>query len=192
MSIFSRRKIEIDPEDHELVAMMSAQNSETTLFQTETINITKISQDLNNENQIERTRKRDYRPSRMSDSFMTATFKPKQEEKNEQSAVLAEYRRIQEELEELEQIRPLDADFQFEKQVDIDPEVTAPSKQRKRNVTSEIDPQELDEYMIKTKKVNRLMVSLIIAAIVIVAAIVIIILIFNLRRSGQASPLGGV
>lgn len=194
MSIFSRRKIEIDPEDHELVTRMSEQSSETSLFQTEAINITKITQELQkkSERAPKRSRREDYRPSRMSDSFMSARLKPIEQTENvpKQSEVLAEYRRIDAQLNEIDQVRKTEVPQKREKKRDKKENRVelVPSS----NVTSQLDQKELTEYMQKTHRINRLMVSLIVAAIVIVAVIVIVVLILNLRKSGQTSPLGGV
>lgn len=188
MSIFSRRKIEIDPDDHELVKNMSAQSSETKLFQTETINITKITQDIRNQDikNTRKSKKKEYRPSSMSESFMPTSLK--QKEKSAKQLSTTEYIRIEDDEERIEDIRPLDAKIQFET------EIEHPVVYQRQNggITSELDQVELTDYMQKTQRVNRLMVSLIVTLIVVVVAIAIIVVILNLRKSGQSSPLGGV
>ncbi|MGL4663116.1 MAG: hypothetical protein ACRCV7_05500 [Culicoidibacterales bacterium] len=190
MSIFSRRKIEIDPDDHELVKNMSAQSSETKLFQTETINITKITQDIRNQ-EIKSTRKnkkKEYRPSSMSESFMPTSLKQKESlKKSPKQLIPTEYIEIDDE-EIIEDIRPLDAKIQFATEI----EHPVVYQRKDSGITSELDQVELTDYMQKTQRVNRLMVSLIVTLIVVVVVIAIIIVILNLRKSGQSSPLGGV
>lgn len=188
MSIFSRRKIEIDPEDRELVRNMSAQNSDTSLFQTKTINITKISQNTEAKQQPElrhrKSKKQNKKPSKMSDSFMPSTFQEKE------LRTYPERDFLEETIVESEFIRPLDAKINIEDEtIQIAPLEIVTGK---KGITSELDQEELTDYMHKTDRVNRVMVSLIVGAIVIAVVVIIIILILNLGKSGQTSPLGGV
>lgn len=191
MSIFSRRKIEIDPDDHELVKNMSAQSSETSLFQTQTINITKISQEretgkrsAHNDRQ---KKNQHFKPSKMSDSFMPSTL-----QKEDDFPLPPSTNFIDEDtIVDHQFIRPLDAQAYQEEETPffIEPEIT---NERNKGITSELDQKQLTDYMQKTTRINRLMVSLIVGVIVIVVIVIIIMLILNLGRSGQTSPLGGV
>lgn len=190
MSIFSRRKIEIDPEDHELVKNMSAQSSDTTLFQTKTINITKISQEIQEQSEpqnarLRKNKKATFKPSKMSDSFMPSIGQKKWSGQEEQISILEE-----ETIIERAFIRPLDAKPNIEEETI--PIMANTLSEKSGGITSELDQKELTDYMHKTDRINRLMVSLIVGAIVIAVIVIIVILILNLGKSGQTSPLGGV
>lgn len=193
MNIFSKNNVHIDPDDQELIKKLMAgekveETTENNQFQDKMNQLEK--EDITfNHKRI--SRKEKYRPSKMSDSFLSFSPKNKDPQKREQSFSKRELEQFDTQYE-MEQPRPakkekaLDEPHTFEV---VEKKVNVVNKE---SVTAKIDTKELEDYMHKHTRVNRLVVSIIVGVIVIVAIIVIIYLIMNLRKAGQSSPLGGV
>lgn len=193
MSVFSRKQINIDPDDHELIKLIAKQKKTDSKTKTTTTETDKSTAPKGTHS---RSTKAEYRPRRMSDSFTLGNLERIENSGNHTKEVsLDEYLSndvVVDEVVQVEPERPLDMPFHFTK-------VKAPSVQQSQiepmdasDITSQFNQEELMDYMKKSHRVNRLMVTIIVTIIVIVAIVAIIILLLNLRKSGQSSPLGGM
>lgn len=189
MSIISRKELKIDSDDKDLLKILEyrkQRNNKTQTVTDETISQPSMRQVKKDTKNIS-----NYRPSRMSDSFMPSaptlqeTVSQKQLFETVPIQLPAHIFDVEDEMY-IEEERALDEPFVFQQ---------IPTQEVKGNnndVTAGLDQQELMDYMRKNQRVNHLMVSIIVGVIVVVAIIAIIFLVINLRRAGQTSPLGGI
>lgn len=192
MSKTSTKEFKIESEDQELLHVLEYRKRRTNKAKYKADDTLLEQAPLFKSNETTKNNKKgNYRPSRMSDSFMPSA--PDLHEAVSKKAMF-ETEEIQlpthifniEEEPYVENERALDEPFLFQKIIKVQEPVET------EDVTAGLNQQELMDYMRKNQRVNRVMVSVIVGVIVIVAIIAIIFLVMNLRRAGQTSPLGGV
>lgn len=192
MSETSKKELNIESEDKALLNVLEYRKRRTNKTKYKADDTLLEQAPLFKSNETTKNKKKgNYRPSRMSDSFMPSA--PDLHEAVSKKATF-ETEEIQlpthifniEDEPYVENERALDEPFLFQKLTKAQEPVET------TDLTAGLDQQELMDYMRKNQRVNRVMVSVIVVAIIIVAIIAIIFLVMNLRRAGQSSPLGGV